>query len=209
LIDVGDAVPRTVALFPLKSVLFPGALLNLKVFEARYLDLVSNCLREQEPFGVVCIPGAGRETGRANVQFEHDGVLAHIDEVDAEGPNLLRVRCHGGERFSIVGQADQQSDGLWTAQVQTLPADEVVTPEPALFPTVQALQQVIASLREQQGHSPFAEPFALDDAGWVANRWCEVLPIPLAARQKLMMLPDPQTRLRLVHEYLKGKGVVS
>jgi Lon protease-like protein len=83
-----------------------------------------------------------------------------------------------------------------------------VAPEPQFFATVQALQQVIASLREQQGKSPFAEPFSLDDAGWVANRWCEILPVPLAARQKLMMLPDPQARLRLVHEYLKGKGVV-
>ena len=94
------------------------------------------------------------------------------------------------------------------AQVQTLPPDEAVAPEPALFATVQALQQVIASLREQQGHAPFAEPYALDSAGWVANRWCEILPIPLAARQKLLMLEDPQSRLRLVHEFLRGKGVV-
>lgn len=200
---------RTLALFPLKSVLFPGALLNLKVFEARYLDLVTQCLREGSPFGVVCIPGSGREVGRAALQFEPDGVLARIEELDAEGPNLLRVRCRGGVRFSIVGSAQQQSDGLWTAPVRLLAPDPSVAPEPALFATVQALQQVIASLREQQGHSPFAEPYRLDDAGWVANRWCEVLPIPLAARQKLMMLPDPQARLRLVHEYLKGKGVVS
>ena len=72
---------------------------------------------------------------------------------------------------------------------------------------MQALQQVIASLKEQ-GNRPFAEPFHLDDAGWVSNRWCEILPISLAAKHKLMMLEDPQTRLRLVHEYLKGKGVV-
>ncbi len=72
---------------------------------------------------------------------------------------------------------------------------------------MRALQQVIASLIEK-GNPPFAEPYRLDDAGWVANRWCEILPIPLAAKQKLMTLPDPQARLRLVHEYLKGKGVV-
>ncbi len=198
----------SIALFPLKSVLFPGALLQLKVFEVRYLDLVTRCLQAKAAFGVVCIAGAGREVGRAALRFEQEGVLAHIDEVDAEGANLLRVRCRGGQRFSIVGAARQQPDGLWMAQVQTLPADAAVTPQADLFPTVQALQQVIASLRAQQGRSPFAEPYALDDAGWVANRWCEVLPIPLAARQKLMMLPDPQARLRLVHEYLKGKGVV-
>jgi uncharacterized protein len=197
-----------VALFPLKSVLFPGALLPLKVFEARYLDLVSRCLRESAPFGVVCI-GAGHEVGKDGAQrFESEGTLAHIDEVDAEGANLLRVRCRGGERFRIVGAARQESDGLWLADIETLPADEAVVPGAEQFTTVQALQQVIASLREQQGQVPFAEPYALDDAGWVANRWCEILPIPLAARQKLMMLPDPQARLQLVHEYLKGKGVV-
>ena len=135
-------------------------------------------------------------------------MLAHIDEVDAEGATLLRVRCRGGARFEVAGTPRQQPDGLWMAEVDLVPADEAVTPEPEFFATVQALQQVIASLREQQGKSPFAEPFSLDDAGWVANRWCEILPVPLAARQKLMMLPDPQARLRLVHEYLKGKGVV-
>jgi Lon protease-like protein len=198
---------QTVALFPLKSVLFPGALLQLKVFEARYLDLVSRCLRENEPFGVVCL-ATGGEVGREKVRFELQGVLAHLDDVDAEGPNLLRVRCHGGERFEIDGAPRQQPDGLWMAEVDLVPADEAVAPEPEFFATVQALQQVIASLREQHGKAPFAEPFSLDDAGWVANRWCEILPVPLAARQKLMMLPDPQARLRLVHEYLKGKGVV-
>jgi Lon protease-like protein len=207
-VSATDAAPARVALFPLKSVLFPGALLHLKVFEARYLDLVSACLRENVPFGVVCI-ASGSEVGREGQQrFESQGVLAHIEEVDAEGANLLKVRCRGAERFECDGAARQEADGLWTADIVTLPADEAVAPAPELFATVKALQQVIASLREQQGRTPFAEPFALDDAGWVANRWCEVLPIPLAARQKLMMLPDPQARLRLVHEYLKGKGVV-
>jgi len=197
---------NTVALFPLRSVLFPGALLQLKVFEARYLDLVGRCLREQARFGVVCL-AEGRESGREGVRFETEGTMADIEEVDAEGTNLLRVRCRGAERFQIIGAARVQPDGLWLADIEALAADETQTPEPALFATVQALQQVIASLREQ-GNAPFAEPFQLDDAGWVANRWCEILPISLAAKQKLMTLPDPQARLRLVHEYLKGKGVV-
>jgi Lon protease-like protein len=196
-----------IALFPLRSVLFPGALLHLKVFEARYLDLVGRCMREQDRFGVVCL-AEGRESGREGVRFETEGTMAEIEDVDAEGTNLLRVRCRGAERFQIVGQARAQPDGLWTADVQALADDELHTPEPALFATVQALQQVIASLKEQ-GNQPFAEPFRLDDAGWVANRWCEILPISLMAKQKLMTLPDPQARLRLVHDYLKGKGVVS
>jgi Lon protease-like protein len=198
--------PRSVALFPLKSVLFPDTVLQLKVFEARYLDLVSQCLRDKQPFGVVNL-ASGQEVGRGEVRFESHGVLAHIDQVDAESTNLLRVRCLGGERFAIVGAPRRDAEGLWSADIEVLLADDVMSPDPEYFPTVHALQQLIASLIER-GDVPFAEPYRLDDAGWVANRWCEVLPIPLAAKQKLMTLPDPQARLRLVHEYLKGKGVV-
>jgi hypothetical protein len=197
---------RNIALFPLKSVLFPGTVLQLKVFEARYLDLASQCLRDNVPFGVVALL-AGTEAGRGDVRFEPHGALARIDDVDADGANLLRLRCTGGERFSIVGAAARQDNGLWTAEVELLPPDQSVSPDPSLFATVQALQQVIASMIEK-GSVPFAEPYRLDEAGWVANRWCEILPIPLAAKHKLMLLPDPQARLRLVHEYLKGKGVV-
>ena len=200
------AQPFELALFPLQSVLFPGALLPLKVFEARYLDLIGRCLRENAPFGVVCLR-QGREASRESVSFEHLGVLAHIDEVDAEQTGILRVRCTGTQRFEISGTPRQQRDGLWLADVHTLPDDRAQPPDPALLPTVNALASAIDALR-QQGATPFAEPHRFEDAGWVANRWCEILPIPLAAKQRLMALSDPQLRLRLVDEYLRGKGVV-
>ena len=201
-----EAAPP-LALFPLRSVLFPGALLPLKVFEARYLDLMSNCLRQGRPFGVVCLREGG-EVGSDGVLFERQGVLARIDDVDAEQAGILRVNCTGTQRFRLEGQARQAADGLWLADVQTLPDDPPEPPESNFLPTVQALRSAIPALREQ-GSTPFAEPYRLDDAGWVANRWCEILPIPLAAKQRLMLLPEPQLRLRLVDEYLRGKGVVS
>ena len=200
---------RTIALFPLRSVLFPGSLLRLKVFEARYLDLVGRCLRENDSFGVVCLE-SGDEVRRNKgpTEFARSGTVALIEDVDAAGTNLLHVRCRGSTRFEIEGAARQQPDGLWMAEVSLLEDDAPAAPAPELLATVQALQQVIASLRAQQGSAPFAEPHRLDDAGWVANRWCEILPISLVAKQKLLLLPDAQARLRLVHEYLKGKGVV-
>jgi uncharacterized protein len=198
--------PREIALFPLQSVLFPGALLQLKVFEARYLDLVGRCLRENTAFGVVCLR-QGREVGRDRVRFEREGTLARIDEVDAEQPGILRVRCTGGQRFSTVGEPRQQSDGLWLADVDLLADDDALAPEAPLLPSVRALASAIAALGEQ-GSTPFSPPYRFDDAGWVANRWCEILPIPLAAKQRLMMLTEPQLRLKLVDEYLRGKGVV-
>ena len=196
-------------LFPLQSVLFPGGLLVLKVFEARYLDLMTDCLRRQQPFGVVCLLQGGevRQPRAAKVRFERSGVLARLDEVDSEQPGLLRVRCTGTQRFRMDGDATQQPDGLWVTDAELQPEDVPQPPEDALQPTVQALANAIATLKAQ-GAEPFHAPHRLDDAGWVANRWCEILPISLAAKEKLMELDDPQMRLRLVQDYLRGKGVV-
>jgi uncharacterized protein len=196
-------------LFPLQAVLFPGGLLSLKVFEARYLDLVGRCMREQVPFGVVNLrqgtevrlPGSDAAT-----RFESTGVLARVDEVDAEQAGILRVRCTGTQRFRLH-TPHQQDDGLWLANAETLPDEAAVPPTEALIPTVRALATAIARLKSQ-GTTPFLEPYRFDDAGWVANRWCEILPIPLAAKQKLLELDEPLMRLQLVDEFLRGKGVV-
>lgn len=197
-------------LFPLQTVLFPAGLLSLKVFEARYLDLVGRCLREKQPFGVVCLRQGGevrRASSSEAVRFESEGVLARLDEVDAEQAGILRVKCVGTQRFRVK-HTHQQADGLWLAEARTLPDDTVVPPEEALVPSVRALANAIAALR-QQGTEPFLSPYRFDDAGWVANRWCEILPISLAAKQKLLELDDPMTRLQIVDEYLRGKGVIS
>ena len=210
--EAPDGDPNSVphlALFPLQSVLFPGAQLQLRVFEPRYLDLVSRCLREQQPFGVVCLRQGTevRQQGDEAVQFESTGVLAQLQEVDAEQAGVLRVKCLGTQRFEI-DEPLQQPDGLWTAHAWLIDDDPVTVPPEAMLATVKALANAIGALERKSG-SPFVKPYRFDDAGWVANRWCELLPISLAAKQKLMELEDPQMRLRLVDEYLRGKGVVS
>jgi len=195
-------------LFALRIVLFPGALLGLKVFEARYLDLVSDCLRSRQPFGVVCLrQGAAEGRSKEVPAMEAVGVLAHIDEVDAEQPGILRVQCSGRQRFRISQSPTQRDNGLWTAPVTLLPEDQLRVPGPAVLQTVTALAEAIKKLQERDAE-PFAQPYRLDDAGWVANRWCELLPIPLASKQKLMELDDPVIRLSLVDGYLRDKKVV-
>jgi Lon protease-like protein len=179
-------------LFPLQSVLFPDGLLGLKVFEARYLDLVSTCMREQRPFGVVSL--------RRGTEARTPG------EVDSAQPGILHVRCRGGARFE-THESRQQADGLWVGSVSRIEADDSVLPTQELVGSAKGLANAIATLR-QQGNTPFLEPYHFDSAGWVANRWCELLPIPVAAKQKLMELPDPIVRLKLVDEFLRSKGVV-
>jgi len=193
-------------LFPLQSVLFPDGLLGLKVFEARYLDLVSTCMREQRPFGVVSLRRDTEARTPGEVEFERIGCMAELIEVDSAQPGILHVRCRGGARFE-THESRQQADGLWVGSVSRIEADDSVLPTQELVGSAKGLANAIATLR-QQGNTPFLEPYHFDSAGWVANRWCELLPIPVAAKQKLMELPDPIVRLKLVDEFLRSKGVV-
>lgn len=195
-------------LFPLRSVLFPGGRLSLKVFEARYLDLMADCLRAQQPFGVVCLLHGPevRQPGVAT-RFEPIGVLAHLGEVDAPAPGLLKVRCTGGLRFQWAS-VSEAPDGLWQAHgVSTQPADEVLPPGERFAEATQALQRAYAALALRP-EADLPDENRFDEAGWVANRWCELLPIPLAARQQLMALPDPLQRLALVDEFLRSKQLI-
>jgi uncharacterized protein len=201
-------LPEPLPLFPLNLVLFPGAGLGLKVFEPRYLDLVSRCLRERIPFGVVCLlKGAEAGPQAKGARFERVGTLAHVQEVDAEAAGILHVRCRGGQRFRLIDEPQQESGGLWTARAATLAPDVPRAPGEAMAQTVAALAEAIRKLAAA-GQHPFPEPHALAEAGWVANRWCELLPVPLAAKQKLMELDDPVIRLSVVDGYLRDKKVV-
>jgi uncharacterized protein len=194
-------------LFPLQAVLFPGGLLSLKVFEARYLDLVAHCLREKQAFGVVALRRGGEVRGdKTRVEFESTGVLAELLDVDSAQPGILNVRCRGTHRF-VLESSHQREDGLWLAASATLPDDATMRPAAAHRETVQGLVNAIATL-DAQGVSPFLKPYDFENTGWVANRWCEILPIPLNAKQKLMELSDPSVRLKLVAEFLRSKGVV-
>jgi Lon protease-like protein len=204
------AAAMRLPLFPLQTVVFPRGLLTLKVFEPRYLDLVTECLREGKPFGAITIqpPASGEGRPSHAPRLERIGVRAELIEADAdaERPGLLHVRCRGTERFEVLSTT-AQADGLRLAEVKPLPADEDTPPTGEFLDTVRALANAIASLKAQ-GTQPFLAPYRFDEAGWVANRWCELLPIPLAAKQRLMELDDPLIRLKLVDEFLRGKGVL-
>ncbi len=195
-------------LFPLQTVLFPDGLLNLKVFEARYLDLIGSCMRSSAPFGVVALKlGAEVRKGSDSVAFESIGTMAELIDVDSAQAGILQVRCRGMRRFEVQS-SHQQADSLWIAQASSLPDDETVAPAETMLETVKGLANAIATLKAQ-GSAPFLQPYRFEQAGWVANRWCEILPISLAAKQKLMELPDAMVRLQLVDEFLRSKGVVT
>lgn len=197
-------------LFPLQAVLFPGGQLPLKVFEARYLDLISRCVREARPFGVVCLKQGGevRVAGQI-VRFETTGVLAEVRSIDADTPGLLRVHCEGGPRFRF-SHVSQQGNGLWVADDAVEVADDPVRPlAPRHHAAAQALGRTLLALLPQHPNLLNGGKARLDETAWVANRWCELLPLPLAARQQLMALEDAEARLDLVDRFLRDKKLVS
>ena len=202
-----NAPATELPLFPLKAVLFPGGMLSLKVLEARYLDLVTTSLRERRPFGVVALRAGFEKRQAENGQhFAATGTVAELIDVESERTGILQVRCPGTQRF-VVERRRQQADGLWLAETRALPNDALLAPTPVLLEAVRGLASAIAALKGR-GSEPFLTPHRFEDAGWVANRWCEILPISTVAKQELMELPDPIVRLQLVDDFLRSRGVV-
>ncbi len=200
------------SLFPLNTVLFPDGVLPLRVFETRYIDMVRDCMRHETPFGVVLIK-SGKEVGAA-AEPEAVGCLAHITHWDMPDPGVLTLRTRGGTRFRILETRERHDRGL-EARVVTLTTDDIMPITDIHVRCAKALKNVIDNIvaqgQAEQGDAfdnPFPTPVQLDNAGWVANRWCEILPIPLAARQKLLELDDAQSRMQIVHQFLQQHQLV-
>ena len=192
-------------LFPLQAVLFPEGRLTLKIFEARYLDMVGSCMRAQRPFGVVGLEAGSEVRGAGgDVRLRPVGTLAELSDVDSAQPGILQIACRGTLRFSIESSR-QQADGLWLAHVTERAADAEVAPAADHASAVKGLRDAVATL-EQHGASPFLPPHRFESAGWVANRWCEILPISLDAKQLMLELADPLARLGLVDSLLRARA---
>jgi len=184
-----------IPLFPLNVVLFPGGLLPLRIFEARYMDMARDCMRSSAPFGV-CLIRDGREVGTP-AEPEAVGCLAHIVEWDMQQLGLLLVTARGERRFRIL-ERRLEASGLARARVELLPeaADSAV---PAAFDACPGLLRRVVA---QHGPKLFAEPHRFESAAWVGARLAEILPVPLAAKQKLMELDDPVQRIEILHGFL-------
>jgi uncharacterized protein len=188
-------------LFPLRTVLFPDGLLELKIFETRYLDLISRCMRGRLPFGVIALK-SGSEAGvsGAKVELFDMGTLAELIEVDSAEANILLLRCRGTQRFTL-GATERQADGLWLGDAKPLADDPAVTPSVTHDNVVRSLREAITTL-SAQGADPFLEPHRFESAGWVANRWCEILPLPVEAKHRLLGL-DPLARLDIIDSLMR------
>lgn len=190
-----------IPLFPLGTVLFPGGVLSLKVFEQRYLDMAAACLKAKTPFGV-CLIASGEEVG-APAEPHAIGTLAQIAQADMPQLGILLLTVRGGRRFRIVAQTTRP-DGLLRAQVELLaePARQAV---PA---AQQGLLPLLQKIADDLGPEKMPEPHAFDDAAWVGYRLSEIVPVQALARQKLLELTDPLSRLEILFAYLAQRKLV-
>jgi len=193
---------ETIPLLPLGTVLFPGALLPLRIFEVRYMDMAKACLREGSPFGVSLIR-EGAEVGAPAVP-ETVGCLARIRDCDMEELGILKVRAEGLERFRIVS-TESTRQGLVIGVVERLEGEAAAPDAPALAECSEFLRKVIAGI----GPDRFAEPMLYDDATWVGFRLAEILPLKMQAKQKLLELTDATIRLSVLHRFLKEQNLVA
>lgn len=212
--------PLHLPLFPLGTVLFPGGSLPLQIFEVRYLDMVKRCHREGTPFGVVCLT-QGHEVlqrdrkvgdGFQTETFEPIGTLAHITQLAQPQPGLLVIQCQGGSRFQIT-RSEKLKHGLWVADATLWPEDTPIPVPDELKGMAQALWRLVQRLQTEHPGA-FSELPAWEDghvlwqdAGWLANRWAELLPLPRDFKQRLLTLDSPLLRLELVGDALEQLGV--
>lgn len=188
-------------LFPLNTVLFPDGWLPLRIFEARYMDMVSKVMREGGSFGV-CLIAKGGEVGEAAVP-RLVGTEARIETWDMAQPGLLHLGVRGGRRFAVADH-EVEGDGLLTGSVRWL-QDPPGAPVPvAQAELVPLLERIVAEHPEA-----LPPPHRFDDAAWVGARYAEFLPIPLDARQALLELTDWTSRLEIIQRFLQQRGVLA
>lgn len=197
-----------IPLFPLGSVLFPGGHLPLRLFEPRYLDMAQRCHAQGQDFGVVALMQGHEVRQREGEGFRREtfhevGTLARIEHFEAGQPGLIHIRTRGTQRFRLRSSRCL-SHGLWVGQIDLLLADTAVAVPDDLRPAARQLQELLAGWRERAAPEelPVQPPHHWDDAGWLANRWAELLPMPLAERQRLMEMDNPLLRLELVVDRL-------
>jgi Lon protease-like protein len=180
-------------IFPLGTVLVPGAMLPLKVFEQRYIEMTKICLREERPFGV-CLIKEGNEVGTPAVP-EPVGCLARIKEWEMPQLGIFHLLAQGTERFRIR-DSNVLPSGLISASIERLvdvSANALVDP---------VCKEVLETIIAQAGENVFPSPHRIDDPNWISYRLCEVLPLPMPVKQQLLEIDDAGVRLQELRRLL-------
>ena len=193
--------PERIPIFPLQTVLYPGMLLPLRIFEVRYMDMAKACLRDSTPFGVALIR-EGQEVGTPAVP-EAIGCVARIADCDMEELGILKIRAQGTERYRMVS-SEVTKQGLILGEIEMIPAEAPAPDAQGLADCEMFLRKVVAGIGEER----FLSPLRFDDASWVSFRLAEILPLRNDVKQKLLELTDAGLRLAVLHRFLRQQKLI-
>jgi len=188
---------RDVALFPLHTVLFPEGPLALRIFEPRYLDMVSECLRTEQPFGV-CLIASGQEAGEA-ARPHLTGTFARIIDWQPDDDGLLSIKAQGEQRFHVQDTMVERNQ-LLRGTVQSLHPEPSAPLPDAYGYMVDVIDRLFEHAEDLYGDMAKRS----DDATWVGYRLAEVLSLPLTRRQYFLELEDPLLRLDQLDEIMRS-----
>ena len=187
-----------IPLFPLNTVLFPGGRLPLRIFEQRYLDMAAACMKDELLFGI-CLIATGEEAG--SIAEPHlVGTLARIVDWEMEQLGLLQVTARGEQRFRIIGKA--------VGPINLLQAEVELIDDVGPLPVPHERQRLLRRIAGEMGPAQIPEPHRYDDAEWVGYRITEILPVHNLAKQKLLELEDPISRLEILEKYLDQRKLL-
>jgi Lon protease-like protein len=202
---VADRQSVALPLFPLSTVLFPGGLLPLKIFEQRYIAMAKACIRDGSAFGV-CLITQGDEvalTRGATPEFATVGTCARIVDFDMPQLGILQVATRGEARFQVQGHAVAAS-GLIQGDVTAL-APEPPQPLAEEYAPLAKLLELVAS---HVGPQNFPAERDYGDASWVGYRLAELLPLPLSIKQSMLEINDADVRLKVLQQFLSQQGLI-
>lgn len=183
-----------IPLFPLNTVLFPGGPLPLRVFEPRYLDMISRCMKSDSPFGVLLIR-EGNEVGPAATY--NIGTLAKVIDWYQGSDGILGITAIGTERFRLLA-TERQDDGLNVGDIELLPD----VPKADIPDQYRSLPQILESVLNDLGRLYENLEYRFSDAAWVAYRFAEILPIGLEQKQEFLESNDVSAFLKRIDEVL-------
>ena len=175
-------------LFPLNSVLFPGGVMPLRIFEPRYLQMISTCMKEGSGFGIALIL-SGSEVGEAAKTYDVGNYVRIIDWTMRDD-GLLGITIHSEGRFHILS-TDVQPSQLIYADVEPIEERRLQGIPPQFSAAADLLRDIINKVG---GYYAELEP-RYDDPLWVSGRLAELLPVENLQKQHLLQMDDPLQRL--------------
>ena len=183
-------------LFPLNAMLFPGCVLDLQIFEARYLDMIGRCMKQGEGFGVVCIT-EGSEVGDVPEGFSQIGCEALVTDFQQQDNGLLGIRVVGGRRFRVI-DAETQRDNLLLAEVEWLEDPQ----EQPLQEEDDDLVALLAALAEHPMVAALNMGLTASGQQSLANQLAYLLPFAEEDKIELLEIDDAEERLDAIQDLL-------